>query len=445
MRLPNEALDSPILEPEEEPTNEPISTMTLSPTATTERTPLLPERGSLVQMDTKSITSIQRQEKRIARTKTLLAISYASASGILSGMCLLFAKSGVELLMLTLTGKNQFAKWQSWILVGGLIAFALLQLWYLHKSLILADPTLVCPLAFCFYNLSSIFNGLVYYDQFALLSTVHLLLVLLGIAILLGGVWAVSMQPGGSRRVEVGTWQEGAEVLTAEVLGEESTVAAAGAGVEVRVEAASRRGSLAGHIAAANRIRRRTEEGFSPHADEEEGISPLRGDTTTPFPSLRSPTLRSTGIGPGSGPRHSPTRNRRESRPYADLGYGHPVRSKWSRIFDGGEGTTTTGLSIGLSATSPGFALVPRRRVSSSAFSSGGGSGRDGNEGSGGGEVMGRSRRAVSESDAHWQGVDVHSANAASGTMGDSPPVATGDEGARSRKQWGWFKGVFNL
>lgn len=102
------------------------------------------------------------------RTITWIAISYGSASGLLSGMCLLFAKSGVELLLLSFAGHNQFWRWESWILVLGLVIFALLQvrprplkscrraysvlmvrqLWYLHKSLILADPTLVCPREF---------------------------------------------------------------------------------------------------------------------------------------------------------------------------------------------------------------------------------------------------------------------------------------------------------
>jgi magnesium transporter len=63
-------------------------------------------------------------------------------------MCLLLAKSGVELLVLTLAGKNQFWRWQSWVLVLGLGVCALLQLWYMHKSLVLADPTLVCPCAY---------------------------------------------------------------------------------------------------------------------------------------------------------------------------------------------------------------------------------------------------------------------------------------------------------
>jgi len=120
---------------------------------------------------------------------------------------LLFAKSGVELLLLTIGGHNQFWRWQAWLLILGLGAFALLQLWYLHKALILANPTLVCPLAFCFYNLSSIVNGLVYFDQFELIPWNHLALVGLGIVILLGGVWIVSFNSGGGG-VNVGTWRD---------------------------------------------------------------------------------------------------------------------------------------------------------------------------------------------------------------------------------------------
>ena len=51
--------------------------------------------------------------------------------------------------------------------------------------------------AFCFYNLSSILNGLVYFDQFDRLSAKQLCLVVLGICILLSGVWALSRQDEG--------------------------------------------------------------------------------------------------------------------------------------------------------------------------------------------------------------------------------------------------------
>ncbi|KAF5370226.1 hypothetical protein D9615_010082 [Tricholomella constricta] len=151
----------------------------------------------------------------INRTRLLLAMSYASFSGIISGMCLLFAKSGVELLLLTLRGQNQFWRWQAWVLVLGLVIFALLQLWYLHKALILADPTLVCPSAFCFYNLSSIVNGLIYFDQVALIPPLHLGLVVLGMFVLLGGVWVVSIQ-SGAKDVDAEAWSESDELEEAE-------------------------------------------------------------------------------------------------------------------------------------------------------------------------------------------------------------------------------------
>jgi len=48
--------------------------------------------------------------------------------------------------------------------------------------------------AFCSYNLSSILNGLIYFDQYDSLSTKQVCLVMLGICILLGGVWALSQQ-----------------------------------------------------------------------------------------------------------------------------------------------------------------------------------------------------------------------------------------------------------
>ncbi|CDW99350.1 hypothetical protein [Sporisorium scitamineum] len=129
----------------------------------------------------------------VKQTKLGLAVAYGGASGTLSGACLLLAKSGVELLMLTFSGQNQFGRWQSWLLIGILLAAALLQLWYLNKALKLADPTLVCPLAFCFYNISSIALGLVYFDQIGALAWYDLVLVALGTAVLLGGVWTVSL------------------------------------------------------------------------------------------------------------------------------------------------------------------------------------------------------------------------------------------------------------
>jgi hypothetical protein len=95
---------------------------------------------------------------------TLAGLAFAAASGVLSGMSLILAKAAVELLVLTLAwwrtgnGENQFVRAESWVLVGGLIVGALLQLVYLNYSLTFASPALICPLAFCFFNLASIFG-----------------------------------------------------------------------------------------------------------------------------------------------------------------------------------------------------------------------------------------------------------------------------------------------
>ncbi|KAF8516158.1 hypothetical protein BU17DRAFT_92989 [Hysterangium stoloniferum] len=281
----------------------------------------------------------------IQRTRLLLAVSYSSVSGILSGMCLLFAKSGVELLILTATGDNQFWRWEAWALVSGLVVFAALQLWYLHKSLILANPILVCPLAFCFYNLSSIINGLVYYDQFGALSAFQLWLVVLGIVILLGGVWAVSVtSEDGDGGVEPGTWRE--RVMEVESLP-----------VSMPSEPS------AFHQRHASYPTDRASEPY----------------TATPSIDLPSPM------------RQRPTRRQR----YPSL------------LGTEGQPGSISGLSIGLSPTSPGFALKPtRRRASQSALITA--------------EREMRMRRAVSEA--------------------DMSPAGTS---TRVRLRWRWLKHVW--
>lgn len=54
-----------------------------------------------------------------------------------------------------------------------------------------------------------------YFDQFSLIPPLHLGLVVLGIVVLLGGVWVVSIQSGGGG-VDVGAWNEESIKLTGE-------------------------------------------------------------------------------------------------------------------------------------------------------------------------------------------------------------------------------------
>lgn len=72
----------------------------------------------------------------------------------------------------------------------------------MNRALRLVGPTLVCPTAFCFYNATSILSGLIYYRQLDALKPLQGALVALGSAVLLGGVWIVSVKPAQAPDVQ---------------------------------------------------------------------------------------------------------------------------------------------------------------------------------------------------------------------------------------------------
>ncbi|KAI5475353.1 DUF804 domain membrane protein [Pseudohyphozyma bogoriensis] len=158
----------------------------------------------------------------IERTRLILGVAYGAASGTLSGLCLLFAKTGIELLILTAVGQNQFGHYQAWMIVLVLVICALLQLFYLNRALRLVGPTLICPLAFCFYNLSSMISGLIYYDQLDDLTNLQISLVTLGTVILLTGVWVVSLRTEAKPKEHAGAYGAGPVTEEPESDGESS-------------------------------------------------------------------------------------------------------------------------------------------------------------------------------------------------------------------------------
>ncbi|KAI0013775.1 hypothetical protein F4779DRAFT_561294 [Xylariaceae sp. FL0662B] len=130
----------------------------------------------------------QNPKFRLAR-----GLTFGTISGILSAHSLLFAKSAVELILRTISDRdNQFVHWESWMLVLGLIALALSQLYYLHRGLKLVSTSVLYPLVFCIYNIIAILDGLIYFHQTDLITPLHAGLIALGTFILLSGVLALS-------------------------------------------------------------------------------------------------------------------------------------------------------------------------------------------------------------------------------------------------------------
>lgn len=140
-----------------------------------------------------------------SRFRLVRGLAYGCVSGILSAHSLLVAKSAVELLLKTIVeGKNQFVHWQAWVIVLALITLALTQLYYLHRGLKLVSTSVLYPLVFCIYNIIAILDGLIYFDQTELISTLHGCLIALGTAILLTGVLALSWRLSDEQHTPVG-------------------------------------------------------------------------------------------------------------------------------------------------------------------------------------------------------------------------------------------------
>ena len=130
---------------------------------------------------------------RVSRLRLARGLCYGLISGILSAHSLLVAKSAVELIVRTVIDRiNQFNRFQSWLILLGLLFFALSQLYYLHLGLRLCSTSVLYPFVFCVYNIIAILDGLIYFHQASRLSALQGGLVALGTVILLAGVFALS-------------------------------------------------------------------------------------------------------------------------------------------------------------------------------------------------------------------------------------------------------------
>ncbi|KAI8338953.1 hypothetical protein BC941DRAFT_460551 [Chlamydoabsidia padenii] len=130
--------------------------------------------------------------------KMCIGISYGVLAGNISSQSMLFAKSGIELIILTVVfDMNQLQYALTWILLIMMVITAILQLYYLNKGLRLCDTVILIPLSSCAFNVSCLFNGLVYYNQWSRLYWWQLLVVMVGVAITISGVLLLSWRAAG--------------------------------------------------------------------------------------------------------------------------------------------------------------------------------------------------------------------------------------------------------
>ena len=283
--------------------------------------------------------------------------------------------------------------------------------------------------AFCFYNLSSIVNGLVYFDQFGLISPLHLGLVGLGIIVLLVGVWVVSIQAGGGAGVDVARWDEG-DIEASSQEGDACTVLSDGSDDNADdIESRGRAQSLSNMrpVYGATRMDRQVVSesqvsglpSFQVRRPTEDDTSPLSFSATSPIPlGRRPPPSLDSPLPPSPS-----TRARRRHRPsLSGLDTSPPL---------GGTSVLGGGLSIGLGPMSPGFSIVPRdRRRKVSGHGLGFADVVD--------DAMGERRRTMSGGTSQLLGESV-SSEAPEAAANPASPTSPKEV---AKRRWGWVRSL---
>lgn len=249
--------------------------------------------------------------------------------------------------------------------------------------------------AFCFYNLSSIVNGLVYFNQLSLIPPLYLFLVALGIVILLAGVWVVSIQAGGGG-VDVGTWDEeivdltaAADLASAAIYSEPDEVTSTSETVPLLKQSAGGRpgpvpmeretrsesnvpniaDSVSADLGSENVGMRLERRRIRPSVSPDGHLRRPRAKTLYASPRIPSTQSSRTAADQqalrfSSPPSHSQFLTRALSHSHANSQQGtsfhaHPHGTLSSPI---------GGLQIGLSPLSPGFAILPVERRRGSGY-----------------------------------------------------------------------------
>jgi hypothetical protein len=216
-------------------------------------------------------------------------------------------------------------------------------------------------------------NGLVYFDQFSLIPPVHLGLVVLGIFILLGGVWVVSIQSGGGG-IDVGTWNEGDDFSCQEgiLLSDSENLG----DTQEAAEMSMSKQPTSNHLPQAMERGTVSESNIpmSPQSIRLELDDPAQDSSLAPIPTTeirrpRAPQLSSSPEAPSQRLSRHSARRGSALQPSTSMHFGNTrtASQPHSQTHLPPLGSVSTGFQIGLSPSSPGFTIVPldrRRRTS---------------------------------------------------------------------------------
>ncbi|KAI7903598.1 uncharacterized protein BX663DRAFT_507038 [Cokeromyces recurvatus] len=131
--------------------------------------------------------------KKMKRAAGLL---FSIEGGVLASETLLLAKSGVKLFTLSIQSQvNQFNDNTSRFILLALLVTAILQVYCLNTALKLYSSVVVVPIFYGTYTALGLVNTIIYLDELSNYPPWAILLVFIGIAVLIYGVYLLSSKP----------------------------------------------------------------------------------------------------------------------------------------------------------------------------------------------------------------------------------------------------------
>ncbi|KAI9343867.1 hypothetical protein DFJ73DRAFT_761814 [Zopfochytrium polystomum] len=119
---------------------------------------------------------------------------YAVIGGVAASSTLLLAKSGIELVIISIAEReNQFRHPLAFVIIALLVLTLFLQLFGLNKAIALTSPLVAVPLFFTHFTVLSITNSIIYLNQLDVLTTGRLTAIGSGVGIIIAGVWTLSL------------------------------------------------------------------------------------------------------------------------------------------------------------------------------------------------------------------------------------------------------------
>lgn len=144
------------------------------------------------------IGAILRLPRALHESKyRLLPFMYATASGIFGSFSVLMAKCASILLILTLSGENQFVYFTTYLFMGGMVCTLLLQTDLLNRAIMEGDTLSVFPMFQCFWIGSSVVGGVVFYEKYTHFTLFDWICLPIALAFIIMGIYLLAKHGEG--------------------------------------------------------------------------------------------------------------------------------------------------------------------------------------------------------------------------------------------------------